>query len=75
MFDYLISLMNHLLMGSRFQGERLVCKVLRSLLDKFDMKVITIEEAQDILFLKVDELFGSLLTFDMSLEGKLEKKN
>lgn len=39
------------------------------------MKVTTIEEAQDILSLKVDGLFGSLFTFEMSLERKPEKKN
>lgn len=39
------------------------------------MKVTTIEEAQDIASLKVDELFSSLLTFEMALEGKLEKRN
>lgn len=38
------------------------------------MRVIAIEEAHDITSMKVDELFGSLLTFEMSLNGKLEKK-
>lgn len=49
--------------------------MLRSLSKKFDMKVTTIEEAQDITSMKVDELFGSLLTFKMSLHGKHKKKN
>lgn len=39
------------------------------------MKVIVIEEAQDITSMKVDKLFGSLLTFEMSLDRKPEKKN
>lgn len=38
------------------------------------MRVIAIEEAHDIASMKVDELFGSLLTSEISLNGKLEKK-
>ena len=34
---------------------------------KFDMNVITIEEAHDITKLKLDELFGSFLTFEMAI--------
>jgi len=36
--------------------EKLVRKILRYLLERFDMKVIVIEEALDISNLKVDEL-------------------
>lgn len=50
--------------------EKLVRKNLISLSKKFDMKAIAIEEAQDISTMKVDDLFGSLLTFEMSLDNK-----
>jgi hypothetical protein len=40
--------------------EKLGRKILRYLSKKFDMKVTTIGEAQDIKSMKVDELIGSL---------------
>ncbi|KAA0031681.1 gag-proteinase polyprotein [Cucumis melo var. makuwa] len=42
--------------------------------EKFDMKVTTIEEAQDITTLKLDELFRSLLTFEMAMSDRESKK-
>lgn len=36
--------------------EKLVRSILRSLLQKFDMKVTTIKEGQDLSPLKIDEL-------------------
>lgn len=41
----------------------------------FDMKVIVIEKEQDISPIKVYELFGFLLTFEMAIDDKPEKKN
>ena len=41
---------------------------------KPDMKVNAIEEAQDIDKMKVDELVGSLLTFELSINERSEKK-
>ena len=39
------------------------------------MKVTYIEEAQDICNLKVDELIGSLQTFEMGISDNVDKKN
>ncbi|PNX64440.1 gag-protease polyprotein, partial [Trifolium pratense] len=39
------------------------------------MKVTAIEEAQDISSMKVDELLGSLQTYETSINERLEKKN
>ncbi|PNX56526.1 gag-protease polyprotein, partial [Trifolium pratense] len=39
------------------------------------MKVTAIEEAQDITKMKVDELIGSLQTYESAQNEKLEKKN
>lgn len=39
------------------------------------MKGITIEEAQDISTIKVYEMIGFLLTFVMTINEKLEKRN
>jgi len=47
--------------------EKLVRKILRSLSNKYDMKVTAIEEAQDISNMKVDELIGSLQTFELGM--------
>lgn len=61
-------------MGEKILEERLIRKLLRSLPKRFDMKVTAIEEAQDSTSMKVDELFGLLLTFEMSLDDKPKKK-
>jgi hypothetical protein len=55
--------------------EKLVRKIFRFLPKKFDMKVNTIEEAQDIANIKVEELIGSLKTFEMAINDQPEKKN
>lgn len=41
---------------------------MRSLLKTFHMKIIAIEEAQDIFTMKVYELFGSLLILEMVID-------
>ena len=43
-----------LLLGEKKPESKIIRKVLRSLQRKFDMKVIAIEEAQDITTLKLD---------------------
>lgn len=54
--------------------EELARKILRYLPKKFDMKVTAIEEAQDISSIKVDDLIGSLLTFEMAINVKKLKR-
>jgi hypothetical protein len=54
-------------LGEKLSEEKLIRKILRSLPKKFDMKVTTIEETQDISSMKVDELLGSLQTFELVL--------
>ena len=39
------------------------------------MKVTAIEEAHDIINMRVDELVGSLQTFELDISDKSEKKN
>src|ERR1044072_1532401 len=62
-------------LGEKMSDEKLARKILRSLPKRFAMKVTTIEEAQDIRTMQVDELIGSLQTFEMTLNDKLEKKS
>ena len=46
-------------LGEKIIDTKLVKKVLRSLPSRFNMKVSTIEEANDITTMKLDELFDS----------------
>jgi hypothetical protein len=55
--------------------EKLARKIFRSLHRRFNMKVTTIEEAQDLSTIKVDELIGSLQIFEMTINNIPEKKN
>ncbi|KAK2357392.1 gag-protease polyprotein [Trifolium repens] len=59
-------------LGEKIPEEKLVRKILRSLPMKFDMKVTAIEETQDISSMKVDELIGSLQTFELSINEDLK---
>ncbi|KAA0048309.1 gag-pol polyprotein [Cucumis melo var. makuwa] len=62
-----------LLLREKIPESKIVRKVLRSLPGKFDM-VTAIEEAHDITKLKLDELIGSLLTFEMTISHRENKK-
>lgn len=55
------------LLGEKIPKLKLVKKVLRSLPQRFNMKVTAIEEVNDITKMKLDELFGSLKTFELTL--------
>ena len=53
-------------LGEKISDEKLVRKILISLPKRFDIKVTMIEEPQDIFNMKVDELMGSLQTFELA---------
>src|ERR1044072_3737902 len=55
--------------------EKLVRKLLRSLPKKFSMIVTAIEEAQYIGNMQVDELIGSLQTFELTFNHRSDKEN
>src|ERR1044072_4445474 len=61
-------------LGEKMSDEKLVRKILRSLPKRFAMKVTTIEEAQDISTMQVDELIGSLQTFKLTLNDRLTRR-
>ncbi|MCI06303.1 gag-pol polyprotein, partial [Trifolium medium] len=77
--DFYMTVMEYVnnfdILGEKLDDEKLVRKILRSLTKKFDMKVTAIEEAHDITKMKVDELIGSLQTYESAQNEKLEKKN
>ena len=62
-------------LGEKMSDEKIVRKILRSPTKKFDMKVIAMEEAQDISTMRVDELIGSLQTYESSVNERIERKN
>ncbi|KAI3470733.1 hypothetical protein Pfo_027396 [Paulownia fortunei] len=61
-------------LGEKYDDIKLVRKTLRSLPDRFAHKVTAIEEAKDVTIIHLDELIGSLETFEMNLkQNKIEK--
>ena len=62
-------------LGEPMSDAKLVKKILRSLPERFKIKVTTIDEVHDTSAMKVDELIGSLLTYEMSFSGSSEKKS
>ena len=52
--------------GEPIPNSKVVRKILRSLLEKFRPKVTVIEESKDINSMRVDELIGSIQTYEMT---------
>jgi hypothetical protein len=55
-------------------GEKIVRKILMSLLERFRPKVTTIKESKDVDAMKVEDLVGSFQTYELSLTQP-KKKN
>nr|KJB29237.1 hypothetical protein B456_005G090700 [Gossypium raimondii] len=53
---------------SEYSNSKLVRKVLRSLPERFITKVTTIDEANDTNAIKINELIGTLQTFEINME-------
>jgi hypothetical protein len=54
-------------LGEKFDDSPLVHKILRSLPDKFNPKVSTIEELNDLKTLSIDQLLGTLTAYEMRI--------
>jgi len=54
-------------LGKQISDVKLIRKILRSLLEYFRIKVTTIEESKDLEEMKIEELVGSLQTYEYSL--------
>jgi hypothetical protein len=54
-------------LGKTVSDVKLICKILRSLPERFRIKVTTIEESKDLEEMKIEELVGSLQTYELSL--------
>ena len=62
-------------LGEKYSKTKLVRKTLRSLLKIFPYKVAAIEEAKDVSTMKLDELMGSLQTFELNLSQNKKEKS
>ena len=54
-------------LGEKIEDAKVVRKVLRSLLKSFRAKVTVIEESKDLDEIKIQELVGSLQTYELGL--------
>ncbi|KAG9453441.1 hypothetical protein H6P81_006345 [Aristolochia fimbriata] len=61
-------------LGRKIPEAEQVQKVLRSLTEKFAVKVAAIEECKDLDTLKYDDLMGSLRSYEMNIEAKKKRK-
>ena len=71
-FDSFYSKLNKVVIGKFNLGEKtedskIVKKILRSLPESFRAKITAIEESKDLDDIKVQELIGSLQTYELSL--------
>ena len=62
-------------MGGKTEDSKIVRKILRSLLDSFRAKVTAIEESKDRDEIKVQDLIGSLQTYELSLPSQRKSKS
>ena len=54
-------------LGEKIEDAKVVRKILRSLLERFWVKVIAIKESKDLDEIKIQELIGSLQTYELGL--------
>jgi len=54
-------------LGKPVSNVKLIRKILRSFLERFKIKVTAIEESEDLEEMKIEELVGSLQTYELSL--------
>ena len=71
-FDSFYSKLNEVVigkfnLGEKIEDSKMVRKILRLLPESFCAKVTTIEESKDFNDIKVQELIGSLQTYELSL--------
>jgi hypothetical protein len=62
-------------LGEKLSEEKMVRKMLRSLPKRFDMKVTCIEEFRDLSEIRLDDLVGSLQTYELSANERSGSKN
>ena len=79
-FDSFYSKLNEVVIGKFNLGEKtedskVVRKILHSLPESFHAKVTAIEESKDLDETKIQELIGSLQTYELSLPNQRKSKS
>ena len=79
-FDSFYSKLNEVInskfnLGEKMEDSKVVRKILRSLPESFRAKVTAIEESKDLDEIKVQELIGSLQTYELSLPNQRKSKS
>ena len=79
-FDSFYSKLNEVVvgkfnLGEKMEDSKIVRKIFRSLPESFHAKVIAIEESKDLDEVKVQELVGSLQTYELSLPNQRKIKS
>ena len=62
-------------LGEKMEDSKIVRKILRSLLESFQAKITAIEESKDLDEIKIQELIGSLQTYELSLPSQRKRKS
>ena len=62
-------------LGEKTEDSKIVRKILQSLSESFCAKVTTIEESKDLDEIKIQELIGSLQTYELSLPSQRKSKS
>ena len=62
-------------LGEKTEDSKIVRKILRSLPESFRAKITVIEESKDLDDIKVQELIGSLQTYELSLPLQRKSKS
>ena len=79
-FDSFYRKLNEVVIGKFNVGEKtedfkIVRKIVHSLPESFRAKVTTIEESKDLDEIKIQELIGSLQTYELSLPSQRKNKS
>ena len=79
-FDSFYSKLNEVInskfnLGEKTEDSKVVQKILRSSPKSFRAKVNTIEESKDLDEIKIQELIGSLQTYELSLPNQRKSKS
>ena len=62
-------------LGEKTEDSKIVRKILQSLLESFRAKVTGIEESKDLNDIKIQELIGSLQTYELSFPSQRKRKS
>ena len=79
-FDSFYSKLNEVVvgkfnLGEKMEDSKIVRKILQLLSESFHAKVTAIEESKDLDDIKVQELVGSLQTYELSLPNQRKSKS